>query len=173
MQRDHCRGLRKTYSSFLDVVSSNNLSAGALAGLPLYYLAGMMIAYHNTSVATLLSGGSFSFLGALIVSWLVAIICLWRVWPNGLTVSLFILKALGYWSLVSFLVLLFYGIRHISLSITTYLVVILMPEILILLLTADILRAARGQRYKKLEEAAAPVTSTVPQADLNTLSTEV
>jgi hypothetical protein len=171
MQRDMCRGLRKGYTAFLEIVSSNSLSAGALAGMPLYYLAGMMIAYHNTSVATLLSGGSYSFLGALIVSWIIAIVCLWRVWPNGLTLSLFILKALGYWSLVSFLVLLFYGIQHLPLTVTTYLVVMLLPEILILLLTADILRAARSQRYKKLEELSTSVP--VATAGLDAAGAEV
>lgn len=137
--------------------------------MPLYYLSAMMIVYHKSYVAGLLSGGSYSFLGALIVAMANAGLCLWRVWPNGLTLSIFVLKALGYWSFVSFLILLFYGMSRLPLEITTYLTVMIMPEILILLFTADVLRAARSRHFKALETHAAaattePVaTATAPQ----------
>ncbi len=119
--------------------------------MPLYYLAAMMIAYHSTAVATLLSGGSYSFLGALIISWLNAGVCLWRIWPNGLTLSIFVIKALGYWSFISFFILLFYGMSRLPLEVTTYLFVTIMPEILILLFAADVLRAARTRHFALLE----------------------
>ena len=169
MRTDLCKGCRKTYAAALELLASNNWFAGLLAGLPLYYLASMMIAYHKTSVALILSGGSYSFLVALIVSMINAGVCLWRVWPNGLTLSIFVMKALGYWSFVSFLILLFYGVSRLPMEITTYLFVMIMPEILLLLFTADVLRAARTRHFKALEVAATaapvaePTTATWPQ----------
>ena len=121
MRIDHCKGCRKTYGAALELFASNNWIAGFLAGMPLYYLSAMMIVYHKSYVAGLLSGGSYSFLGALILAMANAGLCLWRVWPNGLTLSIFILKALGYWSFVSFLILLFYGMSRLPLEISTYL----------------------------------------------------
>jgi hypothetical protein len=113
----------------------------------------MVIVYHKTSVAALLAGGSYSFLGVLVVAWVLAGLCIWKVWPNGLTFSILLLKALGYWSLVSFLILLFYGASRLPLEYTTYLFVMLMPEILLLLFTADVLRAVRTRQFKAIESA--------------------
>ena len=168
MRIDHCKGCRKTYGAALELFASNNWIAGFLAGMPLYYLSAMMIVYHKSYVAGLLSGGSYSFLGALIIAMANAGLCLWRVWPNGLTLSIFILKALGYWSFISFLILLFYGTSRLPLEITTYLTVMIMPEILILLFTADVLRAARTRHFKALETTVPPAsevtaTATAPQ----------
>jgi hypothetical protein len=151
--RDCCRGPRKTYAAFLELVAGNRWSTGVLSGLPLYYIVSMMAVYANSYASSVLAGGSYSFMGALIAAWLLAMLCLWRVWPNGLTGSLFILKALGYWSLVSFLILLFYGIRLFPLEVTTYLSAMLLPEIVLLLLTADIVRTARTRLYTELETA--------------------
>jgi hypothetical protein len=151
MRVDYCKGCRKSYGKALEYLASHNVSAGVIAGFPLYYLAAMMIAYHSTSVARLLSGGSYSFLGALILSLANASVCLWRIWPNGLTLSIFVLKALGYWSFVSFFILLFYGVSRLPLEVTTYLFAMIMPEILLLLFTADVLRAARSRHFKLLE----------------------
>jgi hypothetical protein len=155
MRVDYCKGCRKTYGAALELLASNNWIVGFMGGMPLYYLAIMMIIYHKGYVASLLSGGSYSFLGVLIAGWINAGICLWRVWPNGLTLSIFVLKALGYWSFVSFFILLFYGLSRLPLEIATYLVVMIMPEILLLLFTADVLRAARTRHFKALERAAA------------------
>ena len=151
MRIDSCKACRKSYDAILKFLASNNWSAGFIAGMPLYYLAAMMIAYHSTAVATLLSGGSYSFLGALIVAWANAGLCLWRIWPNGLTLSVFVIKALGYWSFISFFILLFYGMSRLPLEVTTYLFVTIMPEILILLFAADVLRAARTRHFALLE----------------------
>lgn len=160
MRVDYCKGLRKSYGKILEYLASHNVSAGVIAGFPLYYLASMMIAYHSTYVATLFSGGSYSFLGALIAALVNAGVCIWRVWPNGLTVSIFVLKALGYWSFVSFFILLFYGVSRLPLEVTTYLFAMIMPEILLLLFTADVLRATRSRHFKLLESQTVPQTSS-------------
>jgi hypothetical protein len=165
MRIDHCKGCRKTYAAALELFASNNWVAGFIAGLPLYYLGAMMIVYHKAAVATLLSGGSYSFLGALICAWANACLCLWRIWPNGLTLSIFLLKALGYWSFVSFFILLFYGVSRLPLEITTYLCIMIMPEIIMLLFTADVLRAARSRHFKALEVATAMRVPAVVRAE--------
>jgi len=159
MRVDYCKSFRKTYGAILELLASNNWVIGFVAGMPLYYLATMRIIYHKAYVAALLSGGSYSFLGILIAAWINAAICLWRIWPNGLTLSIFVLKALGYWSFISFFILLFYGVSRLPLEITTYLVVMIMPEILLLLFTADVLRTGRTRHFKALEVATAANTT--------------
>ncbi len=158
MRIDHCKGVRKTYGAILEVLATYGVTAGVIAGLPLFYLATMVIVYHKTSVAALLAGGSYSFLGVLVVAWAVACLCVWKIWPNGLTFSILLLKALGYWSLVSFLILLFYGASRLPLEYTTYLFVMLMPEILLLLFTADVLRTVRSRQFKAIENASRVAT---------------
>jgi hypothetical protein len=151
MRTDYCKGVRKTYGAILEALATYGVAASVIAGLPLLYLATMVIVYHKTSVAALLAGGSYSFLGALLVAWALACLCIWKVWPNGLTFSILLLKALGYWSLVSFTILLFYGVSRLPLEYTTYLFVMLMPEILLLLFTADVLRTVRARQFKALD----------------------
>lgn len=163
MRIDYCKGCRKTYSAALELLASNNWIVGAMTGMPLYYLATMMIVYHRAYFVAYLGGGAYSFLGILIAAWINAGVCLWRFWPNGLTLSIFVMKAFGYWSFVSFFILLFYGVSRLPVEIATYLVVLIMPEILLLLFTADVLRAARTRHFKAIEvaAAAAPMPETV------------
>ena len=162
MRTDYCKGVRKTYGAVLSVLASHGVTAGFIGGLPLYYLIAMVSVYHKSNVATLLAGGSYSFLGALVVAWILACVCIWKVWPNGLSISILLLKALGYWSLVSFTILLFYGISRLPLEFTTYLFVMLMPEILLLLLTADVLRTVRNQQFATLETVQSTPIESVP-----------
>ena len=168
MRTDYCKGVRKTYGAILEALATYGITVGFIGGLPLYYLCTMVIVYHKSSVANLLAGGSYSFLGALVVAWLIACLCIWKVWPNGLTISILLLKALGYWSLVSFTILLFYGVRYLPLEYSTYLFVMLMPEILLLLFTADVLRTVRTRQFKALESAATapPVPASEVAADV-------
>jgi hypothetical protein len=85
-----------------------------------------------------------------------------------LTLSIFLLKALGYWSFVSFFILLFYGVSRLPLEITTYLCIMIMPEIIMLLFTADVLRATRSRHFKALEAAThAPAVARAETADQN------
>jgi hypothetical protein len=161
MRYDYCKGCRKTYNAALELLASNNWIVGAMTGMPLYYLAAMMIVYHKSYFVAYLSGGAYSFLSILIAAWINASICLWRIWPNGLTLSIFVMKAFGYWSFVSFFILLFYGVSRLPVEIATYLIVLIMPEILLLLFTADVLRAARTRHFKALE---ATSTLAAPRA---------
>ena len=91
MRIDYCKGCRKTYGAGLELLASNNWISGVMTGMPLYYLAAMMIVYHKAYFVAYLGGGSYSFLGILIAAWINAGVCLWRVWPNGLTLSIFVL----------------------------------------------------------------------------------
>lgn len=170
MNRDYCRSCRKTYGAVLELVASNSISTAILGGLPLYYLGSMVIAYKSTAVASVLAGGSYSFLGVLVFAWLWSFLCLARRLANGITISIFLLKALGYWSFVSFAILLFYGISRLPLEFTTYLFAMLMPEVVLLLFSADVLRAARSRLFKEL---AVPVNTTAPSAPQTDDSTSV
>jgi hypothetical protein len=162
MNRDYCRSCRKTYAAVLELGASNNIGVVFIAGLPLYYLVAMAASYKSTSVAATLAGGSYTFIGVLSFAWLWCMICLFRRLANGITVSIFLLKAMGYWSFVSFAILLFYGISRLPLEYTTYLFVMLMPEVVLLLFSADMLRAARTRMFKEM--------ATLPTASAHTAS---
>ena len=156
-RNDYCLSCRKTYSALLELGASNNVSVAVVGGLPLYYLGAMAIAYKSTAVASVLAGGYYSFIGVLSFAWLWCMICLFRRLANGITLSIFLLKALGYWSFVSFAILLFYGVSRLPLEYTTYLFVLLMPEVVLLLFSADMLRAARTRMFKEM--ATLPVSA--------------
>jgi hypothetical protein len=157
--KDYCRGIRKTYSALLNLFASNNLIVGIIAGLPIYYIVGLIIIYHKTYEWSLFYGANYSCLSVLAFSWICALVCIWRMYPNGLTVSIFILKALGYWAFVSTCILLFYGAAQLPRTFTAYLFASLAPQIGLLLFTADVLRALRSRFYAALETARTVATA--------------
>jgi len=162
--RDCCRGLRKTYNAVLNFLASNNLVVSVFCGAPIYYIIGLIIAYSQTYEWAILYGANYSCLSVLVLAWIVCIICLYRQMPNGLTFSIFILKALGYWAFVSSFILMFYGASQLPTKLTAFLFVALAPQVGLLLFTADVLRAARSRIYTKLEappQQMEPVTVNV------------
>jgi len=80
---------------------------------------------------------------------------MWKVWPNVITFTIFIYNCLGHWSLVSFVILIFYGFGNLPVSFTLYLSAVLIPEVLLLLFCGDILQAKRAALFKELDPAAA------------------
>lgn len=146
---DRCKSVREFYSVILTKAVAIHWIAIFLCGLPLYYLIGLIILMPKTIAITFLSGAMYILLSVMSFAWIFSGICIWRVWPNGLTISIFIFKAVGYWSLVSFIILIFYGTSVLQVNMIMYLVATFMPEVILLLITSDILRTIRTKQYQQ------------------------
>ena len=144
--RDACVSLRKTYTAVLGALVAYSWMAGVIAGLPVLYFIGFLI-YNSVNpsyIASLLSTSGYSVFGVLLFAWLVAALSIWRMMPNLLTFTIFIYTCLGHWSLVSFVILIFYGFHNLPWSYMAYLCTILLPSILLLLFSGDLMRAKRS-----------------------------
>lgn len=161
--RDACVSLRKTYTAVLGALVAYSWMAGVTAGLPVLYFIGFLI-YNSVNpsyIASLLSTSGYSVFGVLLFAWVVAAVSIWRTMPNLLTFTIFIYTCLGHWSLVSFVILIFYGFHNLPWSYMAYLFTILLPSILLLLFSGDLMRAKRSAMFRELETPVAPVVPVV------------
>lgn len=153
--RDACVSLRKTYNAFLRLIITWNWLACIVAGAPMIYLLGFMIynSVYTSLIANMLSTSGYSVFGVLLVTWIIAVISILRNMPNLLTVAIFVYTCLGHWALVSFIILIFYGFSNLHGYIILYLCTILLPSILLLLISGDLMRAKRAMMFSALEQA--------------------
>lgn len=153
--RDACVSLRKTYNGLLNALTAWRWLAALLGGLPVLYIFAFLLynALHVTVYTSYLAGATYSMFGVLIFGWLLAILSIFCMYPNLLTISIFLYKCLGHWALVSFIILLFYGFSYLPAQLTAYLAAGIIPSIILLLFCADILRNQRSRMFKTIEEA--------------------
>ena len=153
--RDACVSLRKTYNAFLRLITTWNWLACIVAGTPIIYLLSFMIynSVYTSVIANMLSTAGYSVFGVLLVTWIIAIISILRNMPNLLTIAIFVYTCLGHWALVSFIILIFYGFSNLHGYILIYLCTILLPSIMLLLISGDLMRAKRSLMFRALEQA--------------------
>lgn len=162
-----CVSLRKTYTAILGALTAWSFMAGIIAGSPVIYFISFLI-YHSVNpsyISQLLSTSGYSVFGVLLSAWLVAIIAIYNNIPALLTYTIFIYNCLGHWSLVSFTILIFYGFSNLPGSYILYLSSILIPSILLLLFSSDLMLEKRSSMFRELERPVLPVVtsaSTVP-----------
>ena len=162
--RDTCRSIRKTYDAILKVLTAWRWLPAILVGIPVLYIIGFLIysSAITSLLASFLSGTGYTIFGVLMLAWILAIISIWKTYPNLISVSVFIYKCIGHWSLVSFLILLFYGMHYGAAAHIYYLVAFLLPPILLLLFCADMMRATRTRMFSEMERAISPENVTIP-----------
>jgi len=151
--RDACVSLRKTYNAFLRLIITWNWLACIVAGTPMIYLLGFMIynSVYTSLIANMLSTSGYSVFGVLLVTWIIAVISILRNMPNLLTIAIFVYTCLGHWSLISLTILIFYGFgNHLPGTILLYLCAILLPSIMLLLISGDLMRAKRALMFQAL-----------------------
>ena len=170
--RDACVSLRKTYNAFLRLITTWNWLACIVAGTPMIYLLSFMIynSVYTSVIANMLSTAGYSVFGVLLVTWVIAIISILRNMPNLLTIAIFVYTCLGHWALVSFIILIFYGFSNLHGYILIYLCTILLPSIMLLLISGDLMRAKRAMMFQALALAAS-VPVTVPEPVLESVVT--
>lgn len=151
--RDNCKALRSSYNAITTLLSSNNIVAILFAGIPLY----MMIGWSTTDLTMLpyISGFIYLLLSLITIAWIIAWISIFRIYPNLLSVTIFVYKSLAHWSLVSILMMLFYGWSFLPLYLYGKLLAALMPLILTLYICGDVLRMVRQRLFTVIEAAQA------------------
>lgn len=160
--RDACISLRKTYNGFLKLLTTWTWLAYIVSGLPVLYIMTFMV-YNSVNVSyigSLLSTSGYSVFGVLLVAWIVAVISIWKNLPNLLTLTIFIYTCLGHWSLVSLIVLIFYGFSNLPGSYIAYLCTALLPSILLLILSGDLMRKKRSLMFEALNSQSRPLEET-------------
>jgi hypothetical protein len=153
--RDLCKGLRQTYGAMLRWISRNYIVAGILSGAPTIYLVGFII-YQSTQIkinyaSQVFASPSYIILSNLILTWAVAAITLWKKMPNLLSVCIFVYSCISHWALISFMIVIFYASSVLASGYINYLAAILLPEIIILMISADILRALRSRLFSEID----------------------
>jgi hypothetical protein len=155
---DACISLRKTYNAILASLTVNNYVTLIISSLPQLYILSYMIYNVTTTVSaafiysSYMNGTGFSIFAVLLLSWILEIISLCKTMPNLLTVSIFVYRCFAHWALVSSIIILIYLSSYLGARTTGYLSAGLIPPILLLLFTVDILRASRTRMYKELED---------------------
>ncbi len=158
--RDYCSGCRKAYNGILSGLSSNNVLAILVGGVPFYYLLGISI--YGSAVTSLFKTASWLFMTAVLIAWLLAALAAWKTMPNLLSISVFVYTSMGHWCLVSFLIIVFYGSSQMALAYTGYLLLATLPSTVFLLFCGDVFRALRSRMYERIS-AVASASASVPQ----------
>ena len=172
--KDLFKGLRSAYNLFIQFLSHNNIVSVILSGSPAYYIIFFVIyqnsIYPNNPAIYYLSQYAYTIMGILLVFWLLASISIWRVLPNLLTISIFIYTCIGHWCLISGFIMVFYGWSQLPYYYTSYLLSGLLPSILLLLISGDIMRGVKKRFYGLLETplAITGATATVDTGAVNT-----
>ncbi len=155
--RDHCKGVRASYKAVTTLLSSNSIVSMVFAGIPLY----MMIGWSTTDLTMLpyISGFIYLLLSLICVAWILAILCMWRLYPNLLSVTIFVYNSLAHWSLVSILMMLIYGWSFLPFQLFGRVLTALIPLIMSLYICGDVLVAVRQRLITVIENAhAATIT---------------
>ena len=167
--QDLFKSLRHAYALFIQFLSSNGLIAIALCGAPIYYILGFAV-FHGSanSVTYVFSSSVYTLLSILLLFWLLAAISVWKVLPNLLTVSIFVFTCIGHWCLVSGAIMIVYGWSQLPYTYTSYLLSGLLPSILFLLVSGDVMRGVRKRFYAMLEESSASKATATATATVDT-----
>jgi hypothetical protein len=151
---------RTTYNAIIGVIASNNIISILFAGIPNYILITLSASQFSYFVHSIFASASYTILAVLLLAWILAIISALRVYPNLLSVSIFMYKCLAHWSLVSLVIIVFYGWTYVALGVMGSLLGTLFPLILSLYVCGDILERVRQRLFGVIEQTAT-ATATV------------
>ena len=111
--QDLFKGLRTAYNTLIQFLASNGAIAITLCGSPAYYMITFAlyqsINHPNNPATYAFSSSSYTLFGILFLFWILALISVWKLLPNLLTVSIFVFTCIGHWCLVSGAIMVFYG----------------------------------------------------------------
>jgi hypothetical protein len=153
--RDCCKGLRAAYNAVLTLIASNSVVAIIVAGLPVYLLVSLSIVYSTQGNPgyILFASATYTIMTVLILSWVLFGIATYKVYPNAMSISIFLYTCLGHWSLVSIVVMFVYGVRYVPLGVMWYLLSNFFPLIGALLICGDVMRRVRQRLFEEIQRA--------------------
>jgi hypothetical protein len=155
--RDYCKGPRAFYKSFTTLISTNSIVALLFAGIPLY----IMIGWATTDLTQLPYIGGFIYLLLVLIAiaWIIAGVCMWRIYPNMLSVSVFVYTSLAHWAFVSILMVLFYGWSFLPFQLFGRVMGALLPLIATLYVCGDALVEVRKRLFTTIANAQSTATA--------------
>ena len=156
IRRDYCKGVRTTYAAIIRFLATHTPLALLLSALPATYIVLFTAIYYIKNPGAPLSGAATSYSVALALLWLVAVIAVWKIAPNALSVVIYLMRAIANWAAISFLILVSYGFSILPVAYTSVLFVTLAPLVITLHLAADILHSVRERLYRTLEAPSPP-----------------
>jgi hypothetical protein len=127
---------------------------------------------YTSLIANMLSTSGYSVFGVLLVTWVIAVVSILKNMPNLLTIAIFVYTCLGHWSLISLTILVFYGLgNHLPGYILMYLCAILLPSIMLLQISGELMRAKRALMFKELEQAVLEPKESIQEPVLESITT--
>lgn len=153
--RDCCKGPRAAYNAILTLIASNSVVAIIVAGIPVYLLVSLSIVYatQGNPGYILFSSATYTVMTILTLSWVLFGVATYKVFPNAMSISIFLYTCLGHWSLVSLFVMCVYGARYIPLGVLWYLLSNFFPLIFTLLICGDMMRRVRQRLFDEIQRA--------------------
>ena len=151
--KDYCKGPRLVYTAFLHFLATNWIVAGLTSGCTVFVVTAFIIleSLYNPVVFDIFYRPTIGIYLALLASWCLCLLAIWRVMPNLLTVGIFVHSCLGHWSLVSVILLWFYGNSAMPMSSITYILYGIIPGYLSIIVTVDLLRSLQTEMLAFLE----------------------
>lgn len=162
---DRCKACRATYNAIVRVIASNNIISILFTGIPNYILITLSASQFSYYMHSIFASASYTILAVLLLAWILAIISALRVYPNLLSVSIFIYKCLAHWSLVSLVIVIFYGWQYVALGVMGSLLGTLFPLILSLYVCGDVLERVRQRLFGVIEQTHAATATATARVD--------
>jgi hypothetical protein len=157
---DRCKGCRAAYNAILRAIASHNIISILFTGIPTYILITLSASKFSYFIHSIFASASYTILSVLLLAWILAGISILRVYPNLLSVSIFVYKCLAHWSLVSLLIVVFYGWQYIALNVMGSVLGTLFPLILTLYICGDVLERVRQRLFAAIEQTNRAIAST-------------
>ena len=176
---DACKPVRKTYDAVLKLLATNHYVAMFVASCPILYIFGYVVSNSVSSsvgafgILSYLNSIGYTLFATLLLAWAVGCASIWKKMPNLLTVGIFVYKCIGHWTLVSFVIIIFYVTSYAGARVTGWLITGFLPSVLLLLFAADVMRAVRHRLFEELAVEGATATAVESGGVTTTAATAV
>lgn len=152
---DSCAAIRHVYNVVLKTFCAHPILASVGFSVPSVFLFCMIIndqvSVRSASLTQIVPGAVFGVFSVTVVAWLLACLAVVRIYPNVLVLGIMVNAALGYWSLVNTVILLFAGWGYFASTIMGVLFSWLMPLIASWLFAADLMRFYRRKLLERID----------------------
>ena len=146
---DYCKGCRAFYKAIIGLLARNNIVAILFVGTPIYIL--IALAASQIAIYSVYSSIVYTILAILCIAWILGTVCILRVYPNLLTISIFIYNCIAHWSLVSVIIMIFYGWKYVPSQMLGQILGTLFPLILSLFVAGDVLVECRRNLFTSID----------------------
>ena len=140
----------------MTAIVQSPVCAGAMMGLPVYFLVFLCIVGYNTNAYIYLKlipslAPFYTILSLTILGWIIELIGIRWTLPNLLHVCAFAHAAIGSWWLVNFVILFFAGWSYIAFNMMSVILFCLLVPSIVWHITGDIIRAYKKKLIEQID----------------------